>query len=182
MRQEHQCPKECEEKGICKIVTEPTADSSQTFQRFPCCIIIPPYKFEHDGKHVHETKKPHLCNDNCPNDEGQHIKEEEYNQDFHFCDVKCPNCFYYCTLPYGHYEKYYTKHSTTHGNMSLTTFACEDDEDSQVCSNLAKKEGLYEHIKVNISPKPDEAKDYISHWLFWERTMFEDPYSKGERD
>ncbi|RHZ79713.1 hypothetical protein Glove_141g84 [Diversispora epigaea] len=217
--QEHQCPKECEEKGICKIVTEPAAVEhddftlnkySQTFQRLPCCIKIPPYKFEHDGKHVHEIKIPHLCNYDCPNDEGRHIKEEENNKNFHSCDVKCPNCSYYCTLPYGHYEKYYTKHSTTHGSMFITTFAREDEfkfegqlnfgdkdfvlchklcegigrhrhidycRDSQVCSNLVKKEGLYEHIKANINPKPDEAKDYISHWLFWERTMFEDPYS-----
>ncbi|RHZ89868.1 hypothetical protein Glove_9g264 [Diversispora epigaea] len=231
--QEHQCQKDCEEEGICKIVTESTAveakyenahDSfmftkySQTFQRLPCCIKIPPYKFEHDGKHVHEIKKPHLCDSNCPNDKGQHIKEEENKQNFHFCNVKCPNCSYYCTLPYCHDEKDNSKHSTTHGNMFLTSFTCEDDEfefeghrlnsgdggdfvlchklcegigrhrhidycrDPEACKNIGKKEGSYEHINAKLEPKLLIEKDYVSHQKFWERTNFQDPYTKDDRE
>ncbi|CAG8720144.1 4553_t:CDS:10, partial [Racocetra persica] len=141
---EHQCPKECEEKGICKIVTEPSAiikeeaeyvnkfgsfmftKYSQTFQRLPCCVKIPPYTFEHKGKHVHEIKKAHVCDSTCPDDEGKHLVKGKQN--FHYCDEKCPNCAYYCTLPYDHGKKHNTEHSTVHGNMLLTTFTCEDDE------------------------------------------------------
>ncbi|RHZ90025.1 hypothetical protein Glove_9g277 [Diversispora epigaea] len=184
--QEHQCQKDCEEEGICKIVTKPTSvetkyenahDSfmftkySQTFQRLPCCVKIPPYKFEHDGKHVHEIKKPHLCDSNCPNDKGQHIKEEENKQNFHFCDIKCPNCSYYCTLPYGHGEMHNSKHSTTHGNMFLTTFTCEDNEfefkgrrlnsgdggDFVLCHKLC--EGIGRHRHIDYCRDPEACKN-----------------------
>lgn len=110
IRQTHQCPKECEEEGICKIVTEPITVNyenghesfkytkvlinwhillskinvnfiyifsfqySQTPQRLPCSIKIPPYDSGHVGKHVH----------GC-----------DLKQNFHYCDVKCPNCLYY---------------------------------------------------------------------------------------
>ncbi|CAG8571854.1 6688_t:CDS:2, partial [Diversispora eburnea] len=72
-RQEHQCPKECEDKGICKIVTEPTAVEAK-------------YENAHDSFIF--TKKPHHCDSNCPNDKGQHIKEEENKQNFHFYDIR----------------------------------------------------------------------------------------------
>ncbi|GBC16228.2 hypothetical protein GLOIN_2v1865248 [Rhizophagus irregularis DAOM 181602=DAOM 197198] len=235
---EHQCPKECEESGICKIVTEPTAivkeqaeyvnkfgsfmftKYSQTFQRLQCCKKIPPYKFDHEGKHVHEEKKAHECNASCPDDEGEHIKEENDKQNFHYCDVKCPNCAYYCTLPYDHGKMHNTEHSTVHGNMLLTTFTCEEEEFEfeghrlnvgdrgdfvlchKLCENMgrhrhidfckdpgvceseggSRKEGILEHIKAHISPQPNRKKDYISHRVFWERTMFQDPYSKEDRE
>ncbi|RHZ89869.1 hypothetical protein Glove_9g267 [Diversispora epigaea] len=178
--QEHQCQKDCEEEGICKIVTEPTSVEakyenkhnafmfikySQAPQRLPCCIKIPAYKFEHDGKHIHELKKLHLCDSNCPFDD-QHITEENKQnlQNFHFCNVKCPNCSYYCTLPYGHGEK---KHSTTHGNMFLTSFACEDDEfefeghllnsgdrgDFVLCHKLCEGAGRHRHFDYCKDPK-----------------------------
>ncbi|CAG8442852.1 12656_t:CDS:10 [Acaulospora colombiana] len=89
---EHQCPKECEENGICKIVTEPTA-------------IV-----KEEAEYV--SKDPTVC-------EG----------------------------PGG-----------------------------------GKKEGVLEHINANISPFPLRKKDYISHRVFWERTKFQDPYSKDDRE
>ncbi|CAG8645767.1 11144_t:CDS:2, partial [Ambispora gerdemannii] len=228
--EEHQCPNQCDELGICKIVTEPTAivkeeaeyvnkfgsfmftKYSQTFQRLPCCIKIPPYEFKHEGKHVHEVKKMHECDATCPDDLGEHVIEEnEKNQNFHYCDVKCPNCAYYV----GFDSKQFFL-DTVHGNMLLTTFTCEEDEfefeghrltvgdrgdfvlchkacrhrhidyckDPDVCKSLTggKKEGILEHIKANISPDLSRKKDYISHRVFWERTKFQDPYSRDDRE
>ncbi|KAG9305016.1 hypothetical protein G9A89_007419 [Geosiphon pyriformis] len=236
---EHQCVQKCEANGICKIITEPTAivkeeaeyvnkfgsfmftKYSQNDERLPCCIKIPPYKFKHDGKHVHEEKKEHKCSLDCPADMGLHIKEEEKKQyNFHFCNVKCPNCGYYCTLPYNHGLDCNKEHTTVHGNMYLTTFTCEEEEFEfeghrltvgdrgdfvlchKLCENIGrhrhidyckdpdvckthgglKKEGILEHINASISPNPNRQKDYISHKVYWERTNFQDPYSKDDRD
>ncbi|RHZ48992.1 hypothetical protein Glove_535g7 [Diversispora epigaea] len=193
---------------------------TQIHQRLQCCMMIPPYKFDHkeEGNHVHG--KAHVCNSECPNDDGNHIKEENKKQKFHYCDQKCPNCAYYCTLPYDHGLKHNTEHSTVHGNMYLTTFTCEDAEfefdghrlnvgdrgDFVLCHKLCehvgrhrhidyclnpsfcesagggKREGVLEHMNANISPNPRKKKDYISHRVFWERTNFQDPYSKDDRD
>ncbi|CAG8767522.1 10631_t:CDS:2, partial [Cetraspora pellucida] len=139
---------------------------SQTFQRLPCCVKIPPYTFEHKGKHVHEIKKPHVCDSTCPDDEGKHASEEEGKQNFHYCDEKCPNCAYYCTLPYDHGKKHNTEHSTVHGNMLLTTFTCEDDEfefeghqlnvgdrgDFVLCHKLCEHIGRHRHIDYCKDP------------------------------
>ncbi|CAG8550727.1 10371_t:CDS:10, partial [Funneliformis caledonium] len=228
---EHQCPKDCEEIGICKIVTEPTAmikeqaeyvnkfgsfmftKYSQTFQRLQCCKKIPSYKFEHEGKHVHEIRKLHVCNTSCPNDKGKHIKEENDKQNFHYCDIKCPNCAYYCNLPYDHGRMHNTEHYTVHGNMLMTTFTCEEEEfefeghrlnvgdhgDFVLCHKLCENMGRHRHIdfckdpgvceseggsrkEASISPQPSRKKDYISHRVFWERTMFQDPYTKEDRE
>ncbi|CAG8642418.1 8285_t:CDS:10, partial [Ambispora gerdemannii] len=228
--EEHHCPNHCEGLGICKIVTEPTAivmeeaeyvnkfgsfmftKYSQTFQRLPCCIKIPPNEFKHEGKHVHEIKKRHECDASCPDDLGKHVIEENRKFEiFHYCD---------CTLPYDHGREHNSEHDTVHGNMLLTTFTCEEEEfefeghrltigdrgdfvlchklcesighhrhidyckDPDVCKSLTggKKEGILEHIKANISPNPTLEKDYISHRVFWERTKFQDPYSRDDRE
>ncbi|CAG8661571.1 7131_t:CDS:2, partial [Diversispora eburnea] len=34
----------------------------------------------------------------------------------------------------------------------------------------------------NLEPKPEIAKDYVSHQVFWERTKFQDPYTKDDRE
>ncbi|RHZ74826.1 hypothetical protein Glove_219g14 [Diversispora epigaea] len=235
---EHPCLELCEEKGVCKIVTEPKKEAeyesdmtlfyyrdgsftkyTQIHQRLQCCIMIPPYKFDHKGEGNHVHGKVHVCNPECPNDNGNHIKEENKKQKFHYCDQRCPNCAYYCTLPYDHGLKHNTKHSTVHGNMFLTTFTNEDAEfefdcqlnigvgrDFVLCHKLCenagrhrhidycvnpifckiasdgKKDGVLEHINAMISPNPERKKDYISHRVFWERTNFQDPYSKDDRD
>ncbi|KAG9305010.1 hypothetical protein G9A89_007413 [Geosiphon pyriformis] len=236
---EHQCVEKCEENGICKIITEPTAivkeeaeyvnkfgsfmftKYSQSPERLPCCIKIPPYKFKHDGKHVHEEKKEHKCSRDCPSDMGLHIKEEDKKQyNFHYCNVKCPNCGYYCISPYDHGRDCNSKHATVHGNMYLTTFTCEEEEFEfeghrltvgdhgdfvlchKLCENIGrhrhidyckdpdvckthgglKKEGILEHINAKISPSPLREKDYISHKVYWERTDFQDPYNKDQRE
>ncbi|CAG8799845.1 35150_t:CDS:2, partial [Racocetra persica] len=57
-------------------------------------------------------------------------------------------------------------------------------KDPGVCEGPGggKKEGLLEHINANIGPNPSKKKDYISHRVFWERTKFQDPYSKDDRE
>ncbi|CAG8439066.1 4374_t:CDS:10 [Diversispora eburnea] len=212
---EHPCPELCEEKGVCMIVTEPKKEEveyvhkdgsfmftkyTQIHQRLQCCMMIPAYKFDHkeEGNHVHG--KAHVCHSDCPNDNGNHIKEKDKKQNFHYCDQQCPN-------------------STVHGNMYLTTFTCEDFEFEfdghrlnvgdrgdfvlchKLCENVGRhrhidfcinpifcesaggrKEGVLEHMNASISPNPEKKKDYISHRVFWERTNFQDPYSKDDRD
>ncbi|CAG8444245.1 12971_t:CDS:10 [Acaulospora morrowiae] len=212
---EHQCPKECEEKGICKIVTEPTAivkeeaeyvskfgsfmftKYSQTFQRLPCCVKIPPYMFQHKGKHVHEIKKDHLCDSLCPNDKGKHIRDEENKQNFHYCDEKCPNCAYYCTLPYDHGKKYNTEHSTAHGNMYLTTFTCEDDEfefeghrlnvgdrgDFVLCHKVYQLcENIGRHRHIDYCRDPDLCEGPGGRKKEGILEHINDPYSKDDRE
>ncbi|CAB4409761.1 unnamed protein product [Rhizophagus irregularis] len=195
---EHQCLKECEQPGICKVHIEPQKQEEvykgkvqeftftkyiQLSEKLKCSKKIPPNKFEHDGPHIHD--------------------------DFHFCDVKCPFCEYYCILPYGHPQK----HDTKHGNMIQTEFTAENDEFEYkgyklrigikellyyvVCKELGRHRHIdycqnqescelgnqgkdIQHIHGNISPNSEKKKDYISHRLLWERTGFKDPYSSKE--
>ncbi|RGB38353.1 hypothetical protein C1646_755773 [Rhizophagus diaphanus] len=101
---EHQCLREYEQPGICKVHIEPQKQEEvykgkvqeftftkyiQLSEKLKCSKKIPPNKFEHDGPHIHD--------------------------DFHFCDY---------ILPYGHLQKYDTKH----GNMIQTEFTAKNDE------------------------------------------------------
>ncbi|RIB16915.1 hypothetical protein C2G38_2188736 [Gigaspora rosea] len=212
--EEHDCQEKCEEDGICRIVTEPTAiiqeeaeyvnkfGSSmftkylQTYQRLPCCVKIPPYMFEHTGqKHVHEIKKPHICNSECPNDD-KHIVEQENKQNFHFCDVKCPYCAYYCTMPYGHEKMNNSEHSTAHGNMYLTTFTCEDDDfefeghrlnvgdrgDFVLCNKLCENVGRHRHIDYCKDPDTCELGGAKKEGLLEHITAKIGPYPTRKKD
>ncbi|CAG8491773.1 7035_t:CDS:10 [Funneliformis caledonium] len=183
---EHKCLEDCEQPGICKVHIEPqkqeeiyqglVQDTSIAFTK--CSKKIPPNEFKHDGPHIHDN--------------------------FHFCDVKCPFCEYYCTLPYGHTQK----HETKHGNMIQTEFTSERDEFEYgghklrigdkgtflLCNLVCKELGRHRHIDYcqktcrfgnlgqdikhiygEISPNPEMEKDYVSHRLFWEH-----PYSSQE--
>ncbi|KAG9300637.1 hypothetical protein G9A89_023435 [Geosiphon pyriformis] len=235
--EEHQCAEDCEENGICKIITEPTAIKDEYVNKFgsfmytkylqkdeklPCCIKIPPYKFKHDGKHVHEEKKEHKFSRDCPSDMGLHIKEEEKKQyNFHYCDVKCPNCSYYTPYmeicirqllrakkkilslklkrPYSLTKNLFFTilgHRLTlgdRGDFVLCHKLCENigrHRHIEYCKNPnvceadgeLKKEGILEHINAAISPNPDRKKDYVSHKVYWDRTNFQDPYSKDNRE
>ncbi|PKB98371.1 hypothetical protein RhiirA5_431468 [Rhizophagus irregularis] len=144
-KNEHQCLKECEQPEICKVHIEPQKQEEvykgkvqeftftkyiQLSEKLKCSKKIPPNKFEHDGPHIHD--------------------------DFHFCDVKCPFCEYYCILPYGHPQK----HDTKYGNMIQTEFTAENDEFEYkgyklrigdkgtfvLCSQVCKELGRHRHI------------------------------------
>ena len=105
---EHNCIAECEENGICEIITrkdlskryvhtlEKTGEeieffekSEQTRRRLSCSITIPPKKFKHEGKHKCEIL-------------------------IHKCGYKCKQCNRRCSLEYGHYSL----HDTDHGHIS----------------------------------------------------------------
>ncbi|CAG8634848.1 3170_t:CDS:10, partial [Funneliformis caledonium] len=204
---EHQCRELCEEAGICKVIVEPKkqeevykgliAETSIAFtkyiqlsERLRCNKRIPPNEFNHTGKHMH------------------HSNDDLTQDGFHFCDVKCQFCEYFCTLPYGHPQI----HSTTHGNMIQTEFTSEDNEFEYaghklrvgdqgtfvLCNLFCKDSGRHRHISYcqnkeicqgqdiqhidgQVQPNPSRPKDFISHKLFWERTGFKDPYSAQEQ-
>ncbi|RGB38369.1 hypothetical protein C1646_812662 [Rhizophagus diaphanus] len=187
---EHPCQENCEDDGICNIVTEPKRQIAftkciQKEEKLRCSKKIPPYEFEHTGKHMHQ-------------DNG-----------FHYCDKKCPFCEYYCTLPYGHTQS----HDTKHGNMIidddnefdftrrklkdqrfiLCNLRCKDlgrhrhtdyyrneeSKNEESCQSGNQRHDI-KHVDEQINL--DKPKDFISHKLLWERTGFKDPYSVQERE
>lgn len=113
----HRCQALCV-AGICEIDTTPQSIEAtftgrhETFQytkysqaakRLPCVRPIPPWQREHEGGHIHSL-------DPSP---------------FHFCDAKCDNCGYFCTLPQGHPQQ---EHETSHGSMSKTRWAIDESD------------------------------------------------------
>ncbi|KAH7282154.1 hypothetical protein KP509_35G015200 [Ceratopteris richardii] len=115
---EHPCTSMCEAHGVCNVVTELLKQtrlfhgkrgdfeydfvSEQSEDRKVCCLMIPPFTRNHSGSHVHST------NTNV----------------VHYCDARCPDCDYYCQLPFGHGGS----HNTVHGNMKKTKFVAEMED------------------------------------------------------
>ncbi|KAF8483073.1 hypothetical protein JB92DRAFT_3033330 [Gautieria morchelliformis] len=202
----HSCSALCAAQGACEISTVPLRVEStftgklETFQftkysqvvkRLPCGLHIPGGALEHEGPHQH-SKSPDA---------------------FHYCEARCPNCDYLCTLPYDHTQ---TIHETSHGSCSKTQWAIEGSQDavlevnghkyaandsgapllcSMMCTafgrhahvDYCRAEGTVcdgpqlQHIHARMLPHPDRPKDYVSHELFWERTGFQDPYTREEQ-
>ncbi|KXN87519.1 hypothetical protein AN958_08742 [Leucoagaricus sp. SymC.cos] len=115
----HHCNALCT-SGICEIDTTPQSIEATfigrhgTFQytkytqvakHLPCVRPIPAGEYEHNGGHTHSLEP----------------------SPFHFCDARCLNCGYYCTLPRGHPQQ---EHETSHGSMSRTRWVIEGSEDS----------------------------------------------------
>ncbi|KAL6309202.1 hypothetical protein BKA93DRAFT_724346 [Sparassis latifolia] len=120
--QEHSCTALCKAPGICQIDTTPQSIEAtftgrhETFQytkvrstsrRLKCVKPIPPGKINHPGPHSHTT-----------DDKG-----------FHYCETRCENCGYYCTLPLGHPQQ---EHETSHGSMSQTRWAVDGPDGTAV--------------------------------------------------
>ncbi|KZP16668.1 hypothetical protein FIBSPDRAFT_794044 [Athelia psychrophila] len=118
--QEHTCAALCAAQGICEIATAPQSIEatftgkhetfeytkySQAAKRLKCIKPISPGETQHSGAHSHSMDK----------------------QPFHFCENKCENCGYFCTLPLGHSQML---HDTSHGSMSQTRWAVEGPVDS----------------------------------------------------
>ncbi|KAL5492779.1 hypothetical protein ACEPAI_4226 [Sanghuangporus weigelae] len=212
--QEHKCKEECASDGVCEIDTVPQSieatfsGAHDRFQytklvcfldllltaaaetkRLPCAIPIGPGLITHDGPHIHSTSA----------------------RIFHFCDARCSNCDYVCTLPYQHPQP---EHSTNHGSMSRTRwvvdgssleldghkFGSNDDGAPMLCNLVCSAMGRHahidycrasdpnscnapevDHIRTRIDPNPDRPKDWISHGLYWRRLGFRDPYSREEQ-
>ncbi|KAI0796918.1 hypothetical protein C8Q75DRAFT_796658 [Abortiporus biennis] len=116
--QAHPCGVLCQSKGICQIETAPHsveatfAGVHETFQytkytqeskRLLCVIPIAAGELSHPGKHVHKM--------------GDNV--------FHYCETRCQQCGYFCTLPLGHSQQ---EHDTSHGSMSRTRWVVEGPE------------------------------------------------------
>ncbi|KAH8993667.1 hypothetical protein EDB83DRAFT_2304539 [Lactarius deliciosus] len=116
----HSCLERCAVPGICQIDTSPQSIEAtftgrhETFQytrviatRMQCVQTIPPGLLSHEGEHVHsKERKP-----------------------FHFCETRCKNCGYFCTLPLGHTQQ---EHETSHGSMTETRWAVDGPDDASL--------------------------------------------------
>ncbi|KAH9039442.1 hypothetical protein EDB83DRAFT_2228401 [Lactarius deliciosus] len=186
--EEHSCGSECS-AGICEIETKPQAIEAiftgkhESFQytkvcllakSLPCAKVIKPGEAEHPGPHIHSN-------------------------DFHYCNTRCGDCDYLCTLPSGHPQQ---EHKTSHGSMSQTRWAIDDLDDTtfelegrkfssndeggpMLCNMVCKSMGRHvhvdfcrgsdshnsetQHVDKKISPNPDDPKDWITHALHWRR-------------
>ncbi|KAH9047481.1 hypothetical protein EDB83DRAFT_2317547 [Lactarius deliciosus] len=58
--------------------------------------------------------------------QGPHIHNKE-KQIFHFCETRCQNCGYFCTLPLGHTQQ---EHETSHGSMTQTRWAIDGPDET----------------------------------------------------
>ncbi|KAH7282158.1 hypothetical protein KP509_35G015400 [Ceratopteris richardii] len=131
----HPCAGMCEVPGVCNVVTELLKQtkrfhgqrgnfeydfvSEQSEDRKGCCLMIPAFTRKHSGPHVHST------NTNV----------------VHYCDKRCPDCDYYCQLPFGHAGS----HNTVHGNMKKTKFVAEmEDIDLQDRKYVRGESGVAE--------------------------------------
>ncbi|KAH8979281.1 hypothetical protein EDB92DRAFT_1980226 [Lactarius akahatsu] len=109
----HSCSERCAVPGICQIDTSPQSIEAtftgrhETFQYTRCVQTIPPGLLSHEGEHVHSKEgKP-----------------------FHFCETRCKNCGYFCTLPLGHTQQ---EHETSHGSMTETRWAVDGPDDASL--------------------------------------------------
>ncbi|KAH9165762.1 hypothetical protein EDB89DRAFT_2008009, partial [Lactarius sanguifluus] len=102
----HSCAEPCAAPGICQIDTSPQSIEAtftgrhETFQYTKCVLAIPPGLLSHEGGHIHSKE----------------------SQPFHFCEMRCKNCGYFCTLPLGHTQQ---EHETSHGSMTETHWAVD---------------------------------------------------------
>ncbi|KAF8607201.1 hypothetical protein BDV93DRAFT_520086 [Ceratobasidium sp. AG-I] len=129
--QKHDCTSPCAANGICRIETQPSAVKeqfsgrheafeytkfSQVEQRLTCVVPIPAGELYHQGAHTHSADK----------------------DVFHFCDARCPDCQYLCTLPLGHPQRL---HETSHGSMTTTQWAVEGADQNAVYELQGRKFG-----------------------------------------
>ncbi|KAF9228234.1 hypothetical protein BS17DRAFT_850512 [Gyrodon lividus] len=155
--QEHPCPQRCTAPGVCEIDTAPQSIEA-TFKgmhecfhytrvchhgylvakRLKCVRPIPPGKLQHEGSHDHSLD-PDVV---------------------HYCQERCANCQYFCTLPLGHSQK---EHETRHGSMSNVRwsvdgpdeeglevegrrFSTNDDGAPMMCNLVCQALGRHVHI------------------------------------
>ncbi|PVF98358.1 hypothetical protein CPB86DRAFT_758529 [Serendipita vermifera] len=197
---EHSCPQLCEMRGICEIDMAPRETEAQflgkhsVFQytkftqvarRLPCAIRIPSNMLQHGGSHCHSIKGTKT----------------------HYCEEKCKQCGYYCTLPSVHDE---ARHKTKHGSMVNAEWVVEGDDEvsldlqgrkyatgdsggPMLCSMVCKAQGRHVHVATCRSEDRDycsgpgiehikeKVLDWTSHEHFWASIGFEDPYNDKER-
>ncbi|KAF8428935.1 hypothetical protein L210DRAFT_3623712 [Boletus edulis BED1] len=161
--QEHLCTAICAAPGICEIETAPHSieatftGRNETFQytkfsqaakRLKCIKPIPSGATKHKGPHNHSLDKKVI----------------------HFCEAKCENCGYFCTLPLGHPQQ---EHETRHGSMSRTRWTVDgpddvpleiegrkfstNDEGAPMMCNLVCS-AMGRHIHIDYCRADDEAE------------------------
>ncbi|KAG8713463.1 hypothetical protein FRC11_012070, partial [Ceratobasidium sp. 423] len=177
--------------GICQIETRPSAIQdqfsgrhesfmytryTQVDRRLSCVIPIPPGEVSHEGPHVHDTDE----------------------DAFHFCDARCPNCEYLCTLPLNHGQQL---HETSHGSMITTQWVIQPDEDDEdpayelqgrkfgsgdegapmLCNLVCAAQGRHAHIDFCRDPasKVRVRTGVTTSKLTYHR---KDPYSQDEQN
>ncbi|KAG8713473.1 hypothetical protein FRC09_018673 [Ceratobasidium sp. 395] len=106
---------------------------SQLARRLTCVVPILPGGLIHSGPHTHGME----------------------SDVFHFCDTRCPNCEYFCTLPLsmltsrisnqnnkcyslGHTQRL---HETSHGSMAATKWVVEGSDSNPVYELRGRKFG-----------------------------------------
>ncbi|KAF5381812.1 hypothetical protein D9757_008326 [Collybiopsis confluens] len=170
----HPCKAVCMAQGICQIDTQPQSvlttftgqygtfqytKYSQVAKRLPCAISIPPDCVDHPGAHRHSTAK----------------------DPFHYCESKCEDCGYYCTLPRSHTQQL---HETRHGSMSRTRwtiddsngaielggrkFGTGDDGAPMLCNLFCSDMGRHTHVDYCRAPPgqpcpPSEGIEHVVH-------------------
>ncbi|KAJ6484963.1 hypothetical protein DFH09DRAFT_1378006, partial [Mycena vulgaris] len=205
--QEHKCSALCGAPGTCQIDTAPQSIEAtftgrhETFQytkysqdskRLRCAITIPPNELEHTGHHLHSTDPNpfHFCETRCMN-----------------CGYFCT---FPLGHPQQEHETSHGSMSKTTWSidgpddtileLKGRKFAANDDGAPMMCNLICQDMARHvhidycraagdvpcdgpevEHIDVALAPNPDQAKDWISHSLFWKRTGFKDPYSRDDQ-
>ncbi|KAN0136073.1 hypothetical protein V8E53_005933 [Lactarius tabidus] len=199
--QEHSCTALCSAPGICQVATTPKSRDAtstrwyeafqytQTAKRLRCVKIIKQGEVEHEGSHTHSNEK----------------------QPLHYCESQCVSCGNFCTLPLGHYQQEHeTSHGfTSHtpwvidspeGNITELDkhkFPAKDDGAPMLCNLACISIGRHvhidschgephddpqvQHIKERLVPNPDQAKDWITHDLYWRRMGFKDPCPRSDQ-
>ncbi|KAH9005511.1 hypothetical protein EDB86DRAFT_2795794, partial [Lactarius hatsudake] len=196
---EHSCSAPCS-VGICEIQSKPHAIEAifvgtyETFQytrytqvskRLPCAEVIKPGEVEHTGPHTHSND----------------------SKSFHYCESRCMSCSYLCTLPSGHHQKHETSHGSmsqtrwvvddpdgTGLKIEGRKFSSNDEGGTMLCNIVCRSMGRHVHVDIcrgphshnsktqhitkRMSPNPDQAKDWITHALHWQRM---DPYSNEDQ-
>ncbi|KAI6097344.1 hypothetical protein EDD16DRAFT_604216 [Pisolithus croceorrhizus] len=171
--QEHLCAAMCSAQGICEIETAPHSIEAtftgrhETFQytkylqvakRLKCVKLVPSGATKHKGPHNHSLDKKVI----------------------HFCEARCENCGYFCTLPLGHPQQ---EHETRHGSISRTRWTIDgpnhgtalqiegrrfftNDEGAPMMCNLVCQ-AMGRHVHIDYCRSDEEAacvgNDEIQH-------------------
>ncbi|KAF8483069.1 hypothetical protein JB92DRAFT_3033310 [Gautieria morchelliformis] len=194
----HSCSAPCAAQGACEISTVPLRVEStftgklETFQftkysqvvkRLPCSLRIPGGALEHEGPHQHSTSP----------------------DAFHYCESRQAVSYHTQTIHETSHGSCSKTQWAIEGSQDAVLevnghkYAANDSGAPLLCSMMCTAFGRHahvdycraegtvcdgpqlQHIHARMLPHPDRPKDYVSHELFWERTGFQDPYTKEEQ-
>ncbi|KIK82025.1 hypothetical protein PAXRUDRAFT_832450 [Paxillus rubicundulus Ve08.2h10] len=206
--QPHSCEAVCSARGICEIETAPDSIEdiftgryetftytkfSQVSKRLKCVTVIPPSETQHAGLHTHShnPKVIHFCEARC-----------DYCG--YFCTLPLGHAQQEHETRHGSMSKTrWSIDGPADANLEVEgrRFSCNDTGAPMMCNIVCQAMGRHahispcrapdlaacegddqiQHIHRKLHPNPDDAKDFVTHGLFWRRTGFKDPYSKEEQ-